>query len=246
MKLSKKPITDVQEDELLLTTVRKVHNTDPNGKHNYKLQIEGAQFIKNPYRPVNAVSVFNEGDSRFAGTRARRAWVTIEPQNWERFFPGTYSLKELEKLEFSSRQDGLEAKDLKDGVHTLYLGISNPTFNVHGKMMGLGAVIIESTVKRNDRSVPKRNPARTETDPLGEIQTVGNQPIYVQSTLDFCTIGADGKKIVPASRFLVSDQMRKAVAEGRLLIDLHEEVTTVEVPTGEPELQMKKKDTTLA
>ncbi len=202
MKVTKMTIAELAYGAFLLTQVRKVHNTDPNRKEDYKIQLEGAEYIENPYRPVTAVAVFNSDDSRFAGSKPRRGWTTMSASNWEKFFPGTIALSEIAKLEFSSGANKVAPADMKEGVHFLTLGIVNPVIDVHGKKFPLGVVITESLVKQNDQQQPKRNPAKLGVDGLGQIQTAKNQPIYVRSIIDFCTIGADGKKVLPKSTLL--------------------------------------------
>ena len=58
--------------DTLLVSARKV-----NGG---KIQLEFAEIIQTSDRPVSLLTLLNKSDDRFA-TRARRAWITAEPQD---------------------------------------------------------------------------------------------------------------------------------------------------------------------
>jgi hypothetical protein len=61
--------------EVLLTEVRPVNYTDPSKP---KVQIEIAEFVRDPQRSVSALSLFNADDDRFSG-KPRRAWLVVSP-----------------------------------------------------------------------------------------------------------------------------------------------------------------------
>ena len=60
--------------QTLLVQARKV-----NGN---KIQLEFGEVLQQADRPQNALGMFNKSDERFnVGTRARRSWLTVEPQD---------------------------------------------------------------------------------------------------------------------------------------------------------------------
>ena len=63
--------------DTLLVSARKV-----NGG---KIQLEFAEIIQTSDRPVSLLTLLNKSDDRFA-TRARRAWITAEPQDASEMF----------------------------------------------------------------------------------------------------------------------------------------------------------------
>ncbi len=226
MKKNSSTLEALLHGQVLLTRVRKIHNTDPKrtADHlDYKVQIECAEFIDNPYRPINAASVFNTGDSRFSGNRPRRGWVTLEPAMWTKFFGALVPLAEVAKLDWSSVTGGDvdDASQLVEGKHFITLNVLNPSVELKpGKATTLHVQILEGTVQRNENQPSKKNPAlnaegqpRQEGEDMQE-QTRYGQPIYTQNSVNFET--EDGK--IPASRFLVSDQMIRAHKAGTLLL----------------------------
>lgn len=225
MKRSNITVEQLKEGDVLLTRVRKIHNYQPgmtrDGK-NFKVQIEGAEYIDNPFRPTNAASIFNEGDQRFAAQTPRRGWVTMEPSAWDLYFGEALGVKstDIEALEFSSTSAGDVASpaEQKEKVHFIYLGVLNPTVTYDNKKYELHVRITESTRQRNAAQKPKLNPSNNE------VQTLGGHPIFVQAVLDF------GKQ---KSTFLLSDQMREAILQGSLPVS--EEVLkayNLEVPVS--------------
>ncbi len=173
----------------------------------YKIQIECCEFLDNPFRPLNAASVFNEGDSRFTGQLPRRGWVTLEPSAWDKYFSKELSIRSenIEKLEFSSTTTGdvKTPADQVEGRHFLYLGVLNPSVIVDGDKYDLHVRVVESTTQRNSGQPQKLNPS------TNEVQTLKGLPIYSTSTVDF------GKQ---ESIFLLSDQMLAAIQSGTLVV----------------------------
>ncbi len=207
MKRSNLQVEELQNGHVLLTRVRKVHN-DPSKtseKKDFKVQIEGAEYIDNPFRPVNATSVFNQGDQRFVGNKPRRGWVTLEPSKWDQFFGKQLgvSSEDISKLEFSSTSQGdiADPSNLIEGRHFIYIGVLDPVILYDNKQYPLHVKITESTNQRNQYQLPKLNPSNSQ------IQTLNGVPIYSTGILDF------GKQ---KSIFLLSDQMKEAILNGTL------------------------------
>ena len=65
----------LKRGQTLLTVVKPVNYSDPNKP---KVQIELAEFVQDPNRPVNALAAFNADDDRFSG-KPRRGWLTVSP-----------------------------------------------------------------------------------------------------------------------------------------------------------------------
>ena len=240
--MKKVKLEDLQHGDTLVVNVRKVHNRDPKRKHDYKLQIEGAEYVENPFRPLNAAGLFNSTDSRFVGNKPRRGWVTIEADRWEHFFPGTISLADLEKLAFSSNEDDVMPADRKEGVHYRELGILNPQIKVGKLTFGMQVLITESDIRNNEKQNPKVNPAKLGSDGLAETQTADGKPIYVRAAYELCKLDeVTGERKVVASKFLVSDQMKTAAREGRLSIADVFDQEAAAIAQAQAEPIMKKK-----
>lgn len=243
----KKKVEDLTIGEFMLVRVRKIHNTDPERTEDYKVSIEGAEYIDNPYRPFNLTGYLNKGDSRFVGNTPRRGWTTAGAKNWQADFGALVDIKAIEKLEFSSAQDNVKVEDWKEGVHFITIGLVNPVLNIGKRKYGFTVQILESTTQRNSNQPEKRNPAKKDNAGNMQIQTVGGKPIYTTSQLAFAQLDAKGERILTkqhASRFLLSDQMIEAAKEGRLLIDLEEEMAQV-IP-GVDQLGQLQKELALA
>lgn len=196
-------IANLKRGDVLLTGVRKVHNTDKDAPEGaFKVNVECREWIDNEFRPVNAAGLFNKGDSRFVGNTPRAGFATMEPAQYEKYFGQHISIAEVEALEFSSREDGLTGPDkFVEGKHILYIGLLNPSIQESGQNYKLHVFIQETTVQRNPNQPAKLNPVN------GEVQSINTKPIYVNSTIE------NEKK---QSIFLLSDQMRQAIADGRL------------------------------
>ncbi len=199
-------LEDLQHGDVLLTRVRKVHSYAPNATKDhaaYKIQAECAEFIVNEFRPLNATSLFNEGDSRFVGQKPRRGWVNFEPSQWVKFFGDVIPIEAIEKLQFSStsQKDVAKSDDQIEGTHFITVNLLNPSIKYGGQDLFLHVRITESLVQRNPQQPPKINPRNNE------VQTQNEQPIFVTSVVDF------GRQ---KSIFLLSDQMYAAVKGGML------------------------------
>lgn len=200
MKMSKLKVEDLEQGQVLLTNVRKVHNTDEKSTGtNYKVQIECAEFVNNEFREMNALSLLNASDSRFVGNKPRFGWLTVAPKEFEKFFGKLVSLKEVEALEFSSGEDNVAPENRIEGTHYIQMGILNP--EIAGQRLHVR--ITEGLIRRNDKQPSKVNPKTNEP------QTVNGAPIYVDSTIDF----ADQDHL-----FLLSDQMKVAISQGTLRV----------------------------
>lgn len=223
----KKTVEQLTLGEFMFVRVRKIHNTDPKGKYPFKVSIEGAEFIDNPYRPFNLTGYLNKGDSRFVGNVPRRGWTTAEPDMWQKDFGALVDIKKIEALQFSSNSDNVKSTDWKEGVHYLDIGLVDPTISIGKRKYGFTVQIIETLFRRNPNQPEKVNPAKEDEKGNKQVQTVGGKPIYTTSQLQLVELDAKGERILTKqhrSRFLLSDQMRQAAAEGRLLIDLEEEM----------------------
>lgn len=199
-------LEDLKHGDVLLTRVRKVHSFAPNATKDhaaFKVQAECAEFIVNEFRPLNATSLFNEGDSRFVGQRPRRGWVNFEPSQWQKFFGGIIPIEAIEKLQFSSttQKDVANPQEQIEGTHFIGVNLLNPFINHGGQKLFLHVRITESLVPRNAQQPPKINPKNNE------VQTQNGQPIYVTATVDFG---------FQKSQFLLSDQMYAAIKAGQL------------------------------
>ncbi len=206
MKKTEITVEDLLRGDVLLTRVRKIHNLKPEATKDhldYKFQIEAAEYIDNPFRPLNPTSVFNEGDSRFVGQTPRRGWTTIEPGAWNKYFGMLVSAEEVSKLKFSStsHQDVQTPDEQKEGIHFITLGVVNPFITINGQKLSLHVQVVETTLQRNKNQRPKLNPSNSE------VQTENGNPIFVNGNITF------GK--IP-SIFIESDQMKTAISEGRL------------------------------
>jgi hypothetical protein len=93
--------------DTLLTEIRPVNYSDP-GKP--KVQIELAEFVRDPQRSVNALSIFNSDDDRFSG-KPRRAWLTVSPA----------MLKQHLNIDLP--------KGFEDGDEVITVNILNPAVN---------------------------------------------------------------------------------------------------------------------
>lgn len=227
MKHSEMKVEDLLRGDVLLTRIRKVHNLRPDltkEHQNYKVQMELAEYIDNPFRPINPTSIFNEGDSRFVGNLPRRGWGTFEPSKWEEFFGNILSIKDIEKLDFSStsQNDLKSPEEQKEGIHFISLGILNPYIMYDGNKLDLHVQIVESTAQRNKLQPVKINPSD------GQMQTKGGKPIFSTGQITFSK---------QPSYFILSDQMSEAVKQGRLLlpkaaIQLYNDMIAAEVPSS--------------
>lgn len=212
MKKSNLKLEDLRKDQVMATVVRKIHNLSPElskDKLDYMIQMEIAEFVDNPWRPLNPTSVAHAGDTRFVGiSRPRRAWLTFEPSNWEQQgYSALISVQEIEALKFSSTTQG-DVKSPDDwvlGTHFLTLNVLDPSLSVDSQVLDLHIQINESTLRRNKFQPAKLNPSNDE------VQTENGAPIYQNSIVTF------GKK---ESFFILSDQMKQANAEGRLPLDV--------------------------
>lgn len=206
MKKSNLLPEELKRGDVLLVRVRKIHNFKPDqtrDQKNFKVQIELAEHIDNPYRPLNPTSIFNEGDNRFVGFRPRRGFTSFEPSGWQKYFGNLVPIEDIEKLEFSSTtsNDVKSSDEQKEGVHFYYLGVLNPSIQLAGHTLELHVKVIETLVPTNDQAPVKLNPG---TD---EAQTVNGKPIYQLGQTSF----NKGE-----SEFLVSDQMIESMKSGRL------------------------------
>ncbi len=212
MKTSKLDVQDLKRGQVLLTRVRKIHNNQPDktvDHLDYKFQIECAEFLDNPLRPVNAASVFNKGDQRFGGITPRRGYVTIEPEMWNEFFGTALNVPKeaVDQLQFSSTTQGdvNNPREQVEGKHFIYLGVLNPVITYEGHNVELHVRVVESTFQRNEFQRPKINPGTQQ------VQTKDGAPIFSTGQVVF------GKQ---ASIFLLSDQMKQAISNGTLPISI--------------------------
>lgn len=213
MKRQLVKVEELKRDQVLLVLVRKVHNTAEKGVTagdlDYKVQIECAEFIDNPWRPQTATSFFNQGDTRFVGQRPRRGFLTMMPQMWDLCFGKELGISsaDIAKLEFSSTTMGdvQNPSERKENVHFIFIGTVNPRIAnaPKGFQPELHVKIVESTIQVNKNQPAKLNPSTKEE------QTKDKLPIYQFATITF------GKE---PSHFELSDQMKAAIGAGSLQV----------------------------
>ena len=100
-------LESLQPNETLLLGARKVSGD--------KIHLEFAEIIQTSDRPASILSMLNESDARFS-SRARRAWMTAEPQD---------ATKHL-GIDFSLNNDKWY---MSDKGEVMDLNILNPTIN---------------------------------------------------------------------------------------------------------------------
>jgi hypothetical protein len=219
MKIEKDKLSELPKGRVCFTRVRKIHNFDPEAKYDFKVQIEIAEWVEDPYRSDNPQSDLNAGDSRFARTKPRRAWTSAEFEPFSKHFGHLLDVSLIPALSDSStsRGDLASASEQVEGTHYIWVGSLDP--KVGEKAMHIS--IVETINPRNSATFvqsPKINPA------TGEVQTVDGQPIYSNATVFY----GKSAKISP----IFSDQMELAVMEGRL--SLPSDITLEEAVASRP------------
>jgi hypothetical protein len=124
----------LQVNETLLVSARKVAGQ--------KIQLEFAEIIsKEGSKAVNPLAVFNKSDDRFSqGGGARRAWMTVEPDDASEYLG----------IDFSAKNKGWKLDAMKRSV--MMLNVLNPVATIGDEEIALKVEIIETT-QPNDYQV---------------------------------------------------------------------------------------------
>ncbi len=185
-KLNPGRLEDLQPNQVLLLTARKVSNG--------KIQVEFAEKIQSKDRPMNALSLLNASDSRFS-SGARRAWVTAEPAD------------AYERLGINFGDDG-EWYDTEKG-EMLDLMILNPGVDLYGNKVYFRVLITETT-EATEWQLDNIERAAKRAGKEGDFITTNGQYIFSNTS---AVLAPQGVEI--AHTFIESDNQRIAVSSNQ-------------------------------